>query len=316
VTSHHRQLTAGFETLEGRCLLAGFARLVADINPIAIQSGSLSGFTRMGESIYFWASSVEGRTGLWTTDGTPHGTREVSNKSGFSLTEEDGMLYFRGTGYSDVWRSDGTHAGTVLVNHLEPEPYQPGGGFCDDCGTTPYGDLFVAGDMFFLTKRPHYGSWPLLGSDGTPAGRQSLGSYTGWEYFPDFTPVGDLLYFYGAKNGQNGLWRSDGRAAGTYLVHSYDPAVVPGVTEYNGAAFFLARNPTDPNRMGLWRSDGTTAGTVMISDVGPVGESGGEMAVVHGALYFSTADTSQGREAHRLVEHRHRRTEADAICRQ
>ncbi len=102
-----------------------------------LQSDSLIG---AGQRVYF-ATATDGQDRqLWTSDGTAEGTLSVASfpdlgaqafGAGFArgeptdLTPLGDVLYFAGyrpeTGY-ELWRSDGTVAGTRLVMDLEPGP--------------------------------------------------------------------------------------------------------------------------------------------------------------------------------------------------
>lgn len=114
----------------------GNARRVATIQ--GIQSDSLIG---AGQRVYF-ATATDGKDRqLWTSDGSAEGTVSVASfpdlgpqttfGAGFArgeptdLTPLGDVLYFAGrrpeTGY-ELWRSDGTVAGTRLVMDLEPGP--------------------------------------------------------------------------------------------------------------------------------------------------------------------------------------------------
>lgn len=134
-----------------------------------LQSETLVG---TGERVYFAAAPQDGPRQLWTSDGTVPGTVSLATfpdlgpKSfgdGFArgepneLTPLGDTLYFGGfapdTGY-ELWRSDGTVAGTRPVTDLEPGP----------TGSYPR-SLRVLGDrLIFSTSR---GLWA---SDGTAAG--------------------------------------------------------------------------------------------------------------------------------------------------
>jgi ELWxxDGT repeat protein len=81
--------------------------------------------------------------------------------------------------------------------------------------------------------------------------------------------AGGTLYF-SANDGVNGaeLWRSDGTAAGTFLVSD----IVPGKQSSNPqplAALGGNRILLTVNSTSLWVSDGTAAGTMKVGDVVP-----------------------------------------------
>ena len=112
----------------------------------------------------------------------------------------------------------------------------------------------------------------LFKSDGTAGGTKLLGDlYPDGEATPhDFAKMGDHVYF--GANSQimsvwlgNRLWRTDGTAMGTELVH---PDVVTGrFTQFvpiDGLLYFAA-SLTDG--MELWTSNGTEVGTTQVKDI-------------------------------------------------
>lgn len=115
--------------------------LVKDIWPGTNTSG-ISAFVLMNSKLYFTADDgVKGRE-LWVTDGTTAGTvmvRDINIRNGQTLaligspnsesSNPTGLhvwknkLYFsasNGTGGQELWSSDGTSAGTVLIKDINP----------------------------------------------------------------------------------------------------------------------------------------------------------------------------------------------------
>ena len=89
----------------------------------------------------------------------------------------------------------------------------------------------------------------------------------------------DELFLFSATDGSRGreLWRSDGTAAGTFLVKDINSGAGESkpyhFTQVGGTVFFVA---DDGSRgVELWRSDGTAAGTALVKDIYPgTGSSG------------------------------------------
>ncbi|HBL29684.1 MAG TPA: hypothetical protein DD490_22850, partial [Acidobacteria bacterium] len=113
------------------------------------------GLTVSAERLFFIADDgVHGRE-LWTSDGTAEGTRMVLDlypgaasgvpggpTAGSPLTAAGGKLYFSGNDGShgtELWESDGTAAGTRLVQDLAPE-----------AASSLPGPLVPAGDHLFF----------------------------------------------------------------------------------------------------------------------------------------------------------------------
>ncbi len=310
----------------------------------------VSGVAGLGNVVYFTAGGKSGYTDLWKSDGTEAGTVLVKStgapytKSSYAsrFTKSGNLLYFTAydtpvdygnTGGSEVWRSDGTDAGTFMVKDIVPGPesssprnltdvngtlfFTATGGLWKTNGT-PAGtvlvqagsvqNLFSANGVLYYTRLVDdtSGRNELWKSDGTPAGTVRVYTsvaYTihfallnGTVYFAEGsglwktngTPAGTVpvrsgvgiaelisvngtLYFRGT--GVNGaeLWKSDGTGAGTVQLKDINPGTPSGFPEYltdvNGRLFFVATSPT--YGIELWKSDGTAAGTVLVKDIVP-----------------------------------------------
>jgi len=123
---------------------AGTTRLdVAGAGPAGITPVSLTVFNG---ALYFGGTAADGTTGLWKSDGTAPGTAEIavartgasglspvavdaSDSPNVAMTVCNGALYFSGIGadgFSDLWTSDGTAAGTVQVSVAGAAGTSPG----------------------------------------------------------------------------------------------------------------------------------------------------------------------------------------------
>ena len=146
--------------------------LVKDINPGAPES-SPSSLTVVGSVLYFLADDgIHGRE-LWRSDGTAAGTVLVqdvngdADRSGFNedspLVVIGSTLFFMGSAGlngEELWKSDGTAAGTVLVKDVN------GGLGSSD----PFSLIAVGGTLFFTAyDGSSVGLWK---SDGTAAGTE------------------------------------------------------------------------------------------------------------------------------------------------
>jgi ELWxxDGT repeat protein len=270
-----------------------------------------SGFTAVGDLLFLQAS--DGTTGpeLWKTDGTDTGTllvkdirpgdlfgnplggapREVTPVNGtVFLTADDGT---RGR---ELWKSDGTEAGTELVKDIGP------GGFSGSATELTR----VGGTLFFVASDGIHGK-ELWRSDGSEAGtnmvkdiRSGPSGSTPFSLTSNLTAVGGLLFFRATDDtGDTELWKSDGTEAGTVLVKDIHPtgrSFPEDLTEVNGTLFFTAGDGTNGNE--LWRSDGTSAGTAIVADLCPghCGSFPRFLTNVGGNLVFWASDASHGIE--------------------
>src|SRR5262249_54797612 len=130
----------------------------------------------------------------------------------------------------ELWKSDGTAAGTTLVKDIHPETGQ---GYP---GSYPNNLAFVNGTVFLAADDGVHGS-ELWKSDGSAAGTQlvkDINTDTKSSY-PQQLVNADGTLFFTADDGIHGreLWRSDGTEQGTQLVKDITPG--PASTYFSGA---------------------------------------------------------------------------------
>jgi len=186
------------------------------------------------------ASQDTGRE-LWKTDGTPAGTVVVKDivdgdqgsmdlGTPSYLTVVGNTLYFvadDGTNGRELWKSNGTAAGTVMVSNIN----KVSANFGKNVGSDPTELRSVNGRLFFLADDGINGR-ELWTSGGTAAntvmvsttGRTGLVTGSGDAAIQDLTVVGDVVTFT-ADNGENGreAWISDGTTIGTHMLAEFVP---------------------------------------------------------------------------------------------
>jgi ELWxxDGT repeat protein len=241
------------------------------------------GFVEAGGATYFLVSifrfgpdpfSSTITLELWKTDGTTAGTSRVveipKDDDDYFFFEEAPHLVALGsdvffTGYDDatgseIWRSDGTPAGTGPLKDVFPGPE----------GSQP-SELTRVGSSVFFSADDGVNGQELWKTDGTPAGTQlvknirTLGADSDPTGLTDFG--GTLSFFASDTANGNGLWLSDGSEAGTTFVK-----VLPGESflEFfvkpvaSGGLLFFSIDTFDGTQM--WRSDGTDGGTFQVAD--------------------------------------------------
>lgn len=206
------------------------------------------------------------------------------------LTDLNGVLYFtaeNGVNGSELWKSDGTEAGTVQVKNINLNG-----------SSSPQYLVNYSGSLFFSADDGVVGR-ELWKSNGTAAGTELVKNINPSGSSDPSVPVvmNNILYFF-ADDGTNGLelWRSNGTSAGTYLVKDINPAgdgvssSLVGMKLMNGVLYFAAQ---DASGQGLWRSDGTAAGTYRIHSLSVMNINGvlqsikpRDLTVVDSQLYF------------------------------
>ncbi|WP_428303952.1 ELWxxDGT repeat protein [Lacipirellula sp.] len=219
------------ESLEDRRMLAIDFGLIEDINTagLPLQIGKPTSLTKVGETVFFTTEriSFSDRESLWKIDPTTHEALLLKTFSASSdgilnlarAVEFNGSLYFTandGASGFELWKSDGTAAGTALVK----DTIAGVTGGSPTSLTNANGVLyFVVSDGSTTPSRPIQ----LWKSDGTTAGTtavtnigNSLGtigvgdSYT--KVTRSITAVGSEIYFVANGTGGVELWRSDGAA--------------------------------------------------------------------------------------------------------
>jgi ELWxxDGT repeat protein len=275
-------------------------------------------------NLYFQAYTPTEGSALWKSDGTESGTiiakdldpRPVSDPNAIfqpsnfrDFTSTGSTLYFSGqtdtTGF-ELWKSDGTESGTVLLKDIKP-------GFQD----SSISQTTAVRDTLYFTADDGINGTALWKSDGTQAGTilvKDVEPGNNNSTIGFLTNLNDLLYFV-CDDGVHGseLWKSDGTEAGTSLVRDIYPGsqgAKPGdLININGTLYFRADNGI--TGMELWKSDGTEAGTVLVKDLHPESRAGDDLSAMisgrtdsmpanffnfDGMLYFTATDYEHGRE--------------------
>jgi ELWxxDGT repeat protein len=289
---------------------SGSATLLKDLDPGQTTAGSQPSdlAVHVGSELYF--AAFDGTNGLepwkWSAASGMAMVADIAPGNGSSLpanffdawigdhqvtffTAEDSL----GT---ELWRTDGTAAGTQRVRDIWPGPgsSQP---------------TSFAGDgqrVFFAATTPGQGT-ELWASDGTTAGTLRVK-----DILPGFggSLGGNLVSFQGkvyfpADDGQHGaeLWSSDGTTLGTQMLADLFPvsSLPPShLTVLGNQLFFTVFTLAAGEE--LWVTDGTAIGTHLVVDLDPggAGASPEDLVVMGGALYFSASTTNHGRELWRV----------------
>lgn len=189
-----------------------------------------------------------------------------------------------------LWKSDGTVAGTVAVTTI------PNNG-----NNFGFQDLIDTGTKltFQHWNNTFGGLAELWVTDGTAANTTLVQTFTS-AYTSPYVFANQL--FFKASDAVNGreLWKSDGTPAGTGLVKDINPGIATSnatnFTTFNGKMYFQADDGTHGAE--LWESDGTTGGTNLLYDINPGSDSSSPMKFtpVGTKLFFYANKVLSGKE--------------------
>ncbi|MBL0047037.1 MAG: T9SS type A sorting domain-containing protein [Bacteroidetes bacterium] len=231
---------------------------------------------------------------------TPYLVKDIKtgglDSSPRDFTNVNGTLFFsadNGASGRQLWKSDGTTAGTNLVKIIAP-----GTGL-----TNSFRGEDLNGILFFSANDGLNGM-ELWRSDGTQSGTYmvkdiNLGGNSNPSCLTNFN--GNL--YFSADDGINGveLWKSDGTASGTVLLKDIYTGVGnsnPGPLSLHFAIInneFIFTADDSIHGTELWKSDGTEIGTIIIKDIVPGSSSSNiyfnsnidyPTVSINGILYF------------------------------
>jgi ELWxxDGT repeat protein len=209
------------------------------------------------------------------------------------MTLHNGNLYFL---YNyNLYKSDGTSAGTVLVKTFD---------FIGDLESSGSFLYFAAMEVDPTGEGDPFGV-ELWRTDGSDSGTVMIKDiYPGQSYSSpkNLRDVNGTLFFV-ANNGVNGaeLWRSNGASATTMMVK--DILKVSGssnpqeLVAANGKLYFTANDGM--NGYELWVTNGTETGTTIVKDINPAykaSSSPTQVRNVNGTLYFLANDGVNGKQ--------------------
>ncbi|MCP4191097.1 MAG: tandem-95 repeat protein [Planctomycetaceae bacterium] len=254
-------------------------------------ASSPNGFVEVDGTLFFAADNARDGVELWKSDGSADGTvlvRDIHSGEGYQypygdgalrslpsqLTNVDGTLFFTAVDENgeELWMSDGTEAGTVMIEDLFT------GSFTDEYGTYPYSSYprnltDVNGTLFFTGVNPNTGEELFrynraletveVVRDIVPGAESGL-------FQPELTSSNGTLIFT-ADNGNDGveIWKSDGSEAGTIQIRDLNSGSVGSdpryLTDIDGKVYFSAAS-TEQGRE-LYATDGTLNGTIQIADL-------------------------------------------------
>ena len=289
------------------------------VGTVKIGSGSLIKapyvMSQLGDKVIFYGNDFAHGSELWISDGTLVGThllKDITTGRGSSMTDYsysefvilNDKAYFivtdNDTGKLNIWRTDGTEAGTELFQNIGGNTYNNiisklkvmGGNLyfaITTVGSLTQSKLWktdgtVAGtiliksinsyansavfsitatdDKLFFTTFAASSNLQLWSTDGTTAGTTPLIVFVSDIFYrePVFSVINNKIIFSGYANGRDGIWSSDGTVAGTILIKNK----IPNSSYSDGIVYngkFYFWGPDSDSKYKLWSSDGTAINT-------------------------------------------------------
>jgi ELWxxDGT repeat protein len=255
---------------------------------------------------------------LYVSDGTAAGTGLLSAAAvdGHSFLEVGNKVFFAAGDTDNLWRTDGTPAGTVEVSDVR-------------YASSP---KRLGQELLFAADSSSGGSGiELYRSDGTAQGTSLVKDINPYLYFagnqngclplsssPGPGVVIGKSVLFAADDSVHGreLWTSDGTTRGTRLLADINPLSLPATPGGCGAdspTSGFSSNPDGFARLGagavalfaaddgtagreLWRTDGTPRGTRRIADLlpGPYGSAPHDLTRFSNLIYFFASITGTG----------------------
>ena len=256
---------------------------------------------------------------LWRTDGTENGTLIVKNdliirdfnydllNPIIKIADHNGIIYFSASdgehGY-ELWKSDGTDAGTVMVKDINTATH-------DSVGE--YTHVYKKGLHYYFAARTELGHTGLWKTDGSEIGTILIKDFNEGRnsYNPSKLVQAGKNFYFNVNDEATGyeLWKSDGTKAGTKLLKDINKGVGGShpnqLISKGGKTYFTTG---DYGSQSLWITDGTEVGTVSILTDTSIysrissGSYGGstpfttqlDMVIINDIFYFSQNNRNTG----------------------
>lgn len=242
--------------------------LVRDLNPVlATASSNPRAFVALSPTrTLFFATTVSEGAELWRTDGTAAGTALVRDLApGEASSVTGSMVALNGVAY---FAATTPQAGTEL---WRSDGTAPGTWLVTDFVPGASGNLtagpVVVGNRVLYVSATTTGAYQLAATDGVTTSMLKSFSLGPTMLVSD----GARAYFDALDTtfGQRQPWTSDGTVSGTHLIAALITSGSQQLSSFTaggpGAYFVLTGG--SPNRMQVWTTDGTDAGTQVVKDL-------------------------------------------------
>ncbi|WNG61889.1 hypothetical protein F0U59_49675 [Archangium gephyra] len=265
-------------------------------------------FSVVGRKLLFVVDDGVHGSELWVSDGTPAGTRLLKDINPLGSAFGDPFhgprpvvvgrtLYFAaddGVHGEELWRSDGTEAGTRMVKDIARGP-----------GSSSPGPFLVDGRrILFAADDGVHGREPWK-SDGTQNDTRLVKDIlrgSGSSSPDSWIRMDDRRIFFVADDGVHGreLWKTDGTQDDTRLVEDIRPGAadsnIAELTVARRTLFFTADDGTHGTE--LWASKGRAGDTRLVKDIRPglEGSRPRELTALDEDIFLFADDGTHGLE--------------------
>lgn len=266
---------------------------IADLDPTF--DSELSDFIALPNGNVLFVAGAR----VFVTDGTRQGTVHLADTwtdpGSYTAGDPvlfDGVIYFQvtrsdyGGETSELWRSDGTAAGTVCVQRF--------------AGIGPLRGLCVIGDrLFFNLAYKH-----VYTSDGSPGGARLLATVGNGGTTTGDVNTGGIaegvaangLYFFVASESSSGreLWAADANRAFRVkdLLSGTGSSSPEQLVVLNDKVYFTGLSSTFSSARRLGSSDGTDAGTAWVGNTTTTGSYPESLTSANGRLWYTAYKSS------------------------
>jgi len=310
-------------------------------------SSNPTGLVPLTYAVYFLANTSNSQRDLYKTQGTGATTTIVkaftdTNSLAYNMYKVNNKLIFAAYTLqygAELWVSDGTEAGTVLLKDIYTGTNSA---FPIFYGAINFSGIEYNGKFFFSAANNNYNYEPWY-TDGTTSGTLCLKEINanGGSSPQSFVVCNNMLYFIAYDGTNYGIYQTDGTSNNTtqiatvnngyYKLYAYknnlyfydntgklckvnlttnqiedimqfnsDPYSTFHAYEYNDYLYFrVYRN----SQYELWRTDGTTQGTMQLLPSGAT-KSGNPILFgeYNGSLYMSADFDNNGNELWKLTD--------------
>lgn len=190
---------------------------------------------------------------------------------------------------NELWKTDGTEAGTMLVKDIY-----------NGVNNSDPRNLFVfKNKLYFTANHPFYGR-ELWSTDGTSSGTIMEQDF---EPGPNNSSIGEIfeynntmLFSVNNSSYESYLYKIDD-ASNIVLIKSFSGYGGDSFVEYDGEVYFTASGAYFEGKE-LWKTDGTESGTHLVKDIylGYYGSDIDEIVVYDSLMYFFANDGIHGKE--------------------